>query len=227
MRSARRALWFPAVAALACSAASLGCEEPRKAAPRARAEDEAPVLVGVYPEKFQCESLISDTAMTELLGAPARKVESAASAPSGVASPCNYLATVAGQPSPIAWTFDIDCRDNMKQQAEALFAQYERTSSELVAAAMAQPASATAPVDGGAPKPRRAPELSREVDVGARGIDHHGTGLLFVDDDAPCYVRVVGPDADKRLALAKHLVSALTPATAPMSPRPLRAASPQ
>jgi hypothetical protein len=42
---------------------------------------------------------------------------------------------------------------------------------------------------------------------------------LFIDDDAPCYVRVVGPEADRRMALARHLVSALTPATAPMTPR--------
>lgn len=234
MRSARRALWFGAkvahlgarAGALVAAALAAGCEEPRKAAPP-RPVEEAPILVGVQPANFRCDSLITAEAMSELLGQPARQVESAAASPNGVASPCNYLVTVPGQPSP-AWTFDIDCRDNMKQKADALFAQYERTSAELVAAAMTDSAaSAPSPVDGGAAKPRKKPELAREVDVGARGLDHHGSGLLFLDDDAPCYVRVVGPDADKRLALAKHLATALTPATAPMSPRPLRSVMPR
>jgi hypothetical protein len=134
-----------------------------------------------------------------------------------VASPCSFLVAAAEQE---AWSFDIDCREGMRARAEALFAQYERSSAEAVAAA-ADPGTAAAGAagarDGG--KLARRPEMAREVEVGARGLDHHGQGLLFVDDDAPCYVRINGPDADRRLALARHLATALTPRTAPMSPR--------
>jgi hypothetical protein len=204
------------IASLVACLAGAACESPRKAAPAPSPQAEAPRLVGISPAEFRCESLATVETMTELLGAPARQVETAISSQSGTAAPCNYLVRAAEQE---AWTFDIDCRDGMKTRADALFAQYERTSAELVALAAATPAGATSgPADGG-PRPGRKPELAREVTVGARGLDHHGGGLLFIDDDAPCYVRVLGPDAERRLALAKHLAASLTPSTAPMSPR--------
>lgn len=227
MRSATCAIGIAAALGAAC--------EPPKQAPSARPEEEKRVMVGISPPEFRCDILATDEQMVELLGAPTRRVESAASSTNGMASPCNYLATRAGAAAPEAWTFDMDCRDNMLTRANALFAQYERTSAELVGMAAnakadpeaARPAPAPASGAGGggtagsAPdKPRGKPELAREVDVGARGLDHHGQGLLFIDDDAPCYVRVVGPDGERRLALARHLAAALKPATAPMSPRP-------
>ena len=192
-------------------------------------------MVGISPSEFRCDVLATDEQMAELLGAPARRVESAATSSSGVASPCNYLVTRAGSAAPEAWTFDLDCRDGMTARADALFAQYERTSAELVgmaATADAEPTRQARPAApgssgssdsssaGSAARPRSKPELARQVDVGARALDHHGQGLLFVDDDAPCYVRIVGPGGEHRLALARHLAAALRPATAPMSPRP-------
>jgi hypothetical protein len=39
--------------------------------------------------------------------------------------------------------------------------------------------------------------------------------LLFLDDDAPCYVRVIGPGADRRLALARLVAGRLERRTAP------------
>jgi hypothetical protein len=81
--------------------------------------------------------------------------------------------------------------------------------------------------DAGAVKPTdagiaiHAPEVSSEVAVGAKGLDHHGQGLIFIDDDAPCYVRVVGPDSARRLELAKLVAKNLTFANAPMTPRPM------
>jgi hypothetical protein len=57
------------------------------------------------------------------------------------------------------------------------------------------------------------------VAVGAKGLDHHGQGLIFVDDDAPCYVRVLGKDAARRLELARLIAKNLTFANAPMTPR--------
>ena len=44
-------------------------------------------------------------------------------------------------------------------------------------------------------------------------------GLIFIDDDTPCYVRVVGPSAAQRLALAKLISANLTLERAPMTPR--------
>ncbi|MFN0253182.1 MAG: hypothetical protein ACKV2T_40285, partial [Kofleriaceae bacterium] len=77
-------------------------------------------------------------------------------------------------------------------------------------------------VDAGIDAPQRAPEEASAVQVGAKGLDHHGQGLLFIDDDAPCYIRVVGPDKERRLALALHIAKNLTFANAPMSPRPFK-----
>ena len=45
---------------------------------------------------------------------------------------------------------------------------------------------------------------------------------MFIDDDAPCYVRVVGPNAAHRLELARLIAKNLTFANAPMTPRPLK-----
>jgi hypothetical protein len=175
-------------------------------------------LVGIYPEKWTCDQIATVEKVSELLGGPAHVNESPVLPPPGVPRPCNYM---VGEP-PVPWTFDIDCREGYKQRADALFEQYQRTSGEMVnqynIMADAKPIeTGTKPAVDAAP--HRAPEAAREVPVGAKGLDHHGQGLLFIDDDAPCYVRVVGPDADRRLALAQHIVQALTLANAPMEPR--------
>jgi hypothetical protein len=65
-----------------------------------------------------------------------------------------------------------------------------------------------------------AEEGSVRVDVGKWGVDHKDASLAFVDDDAPCTVRVVGPGADQRLAIARLIAPRLTSKTAPMRPRP-------
>jgi hypothetical protein len=201
--------------------ATLGCKKESSAPVSPMSStDPAPVIVGVEPREFQCDSIATAATLTQLLGGPARPIDGPISPPSGLARPCSYLVETAAGPE--AWFFDFDCRDTMKQRAEELFAQYERTSSELVEQ---YAAAADAGVVGAAPpgipdaRPARAPEAARDVEIGARGLDHHGQGLLFLDDDAPCYVRVVGPDADKRLHLARHIATALTPHTAPMRPR--------
>ena len=88
----------------------------------------------------------------------------------------------------------------------------------------AKPRPKPAPGQPALPPPNpNAVALATDVDVGARGLDHHGQALIFIDDDAPCYVRVTGPDAVARKELAEVLALALRPATAPMS---LRAADP-
>jgi hypothetical protein len=168
----------------------------------------------VYPDKWQCDSIASLEVLGELLGGTVRQLDSALSVPRGLPHPCNY--EVAGKTQEF-WTFDIDCRDGMKQRADALFAQY-KTSSE------GQVRRYEALADAGAIKPgdagvERAPEPAAEVFVGAKGLDHHGQGLIFIDDDAPCYVRVVGKDGARRLELAKLIAKNLTFANAPMTPR--------
>lgn len=172
-------------------------------------------LAGVYPETWQCDSVAPLDALGLVLGGTVKLVESAMSVPRGLPRPCNYELQAA---NPAYWTFDLDCRDGMKQRADALFAQYEMTSQELVQHYDAKAdAGAIKPNDAGPPP--HAPEPAVQVAVGAKGLDHHGQGLIFIDDDAPCYVRVVGKDAARRLELAKLVAKNLTFANAPMSPR--------
>lgn len=195
----------------------------------AQEADEAPrKLAGVYPEHFTCSTVTAEGDLVRVLGGTVRELDNPASVPRGVPKPCNFEVTI--QQPPEYWTFDIDCRDGMKQRADALFEQYTRTSGELVTqyniAADAAPIPGLKPDAGkrdpDAPPelPQRPPEEASAVDVGAKGLDHHGQGLLFIDDDAPCYVRIVGPDRTRRLELAKLVAKNLTFMNAPMTPRP-------
>ena len=176
-------------------------------------------LAGVYPEHFQCDTITKTDEVAQLLGAvKANQLVSAISPPKGVPQPCNYEVTMPAVME--YWTYDIDCRDTYKKQADALFAQYKRTSGELVQQYdHMTDAGLVKPTDAGIVVKR--PDDAIEVDVGAKALDHHGQGLLFIDDDAPCYVRVIGPDAARRLELAKTVAKNLTFANAPMTPRPL------
>jgi hypothetical protein len=175
---------------------------------------------GVFPDKFECSSIMSTAALTEVLGGPTRAIDSPSSVPPGLARPCTY--EVAKDP-PEYWTFDFDCRDGYKKRADALFAQYQQINDDRI-----QEYNRVS--DAGIPKaPKEAkdaavvlvqPGASMQVDVGAKALDHNDQGLLFIDDDAPCYVRVIGPAADRRLALAKQVAKQLTFMNAPMTPRP-------
>lgn len=207
-----------AVGAFACSKSDGG--EPQA---KDKAVEGGPTLAGVWPDKFKCDTIVTPDDLAPVLGGATRQIDNPASVPRGVAHPCVYevgtdVITDAGAPVFAYWTFDFDCRDNYKQTADALFAQYTKQNAELVAQfdAMAD-AGALKPNDAGTPMTR--PGESSEVSVGAKALDHHGQGLLFIDDDAPCYVRVVGPDTEKRLALANLIAKNLTFMNAPMQPR--------
>ena len=219
-----------AVLLLALSACSTsGSGETDKADKKGSAERK---LAGIYPENFRCDSIANEQALGAVLAGQVRTLDSPSSIPRGVPHPCTY--EVQRQPQPEYWTFDFDCRDGYKQRADALFEQYTRTSSELVEqyniASDAAPVPDPEPkkkepkkdMDAGIDAPQRAPEEASVVQVGAKGLDHHGQGLIFIDDDAPCYVRVVGPDKDRRLALAQLIATNLTFANAPMTPRPFK-----
>ena len=176
-------------------------------------------LAGVFADRFQCDSITKNAEIAQILGGvKANKLESAISPPKGVPQPCNY--EVVMQSTLEYWTYDIDCRDHFKERADKLFEQYKRTSGELVAQYdHMSDAGLVKASDAGVVIKR--PDDAVEVQVGAKALDHHGQGLLFVDDDAPCYVRVIGPDAPRRLALALAVAKNLTFVNAPMDPRPM------
>ena len=187
-------------------------------------------LAGVYPESFKCESIVTLEVLGQLLGGTVRQLDGAMTPPRGIAAPCSYEVTTQAPEIERAsersragttyWTFDFDCRDGMKQRADALFAQYSMDSSANVQKYNElSDAGAIKPTDAGIVI--HAPESSAEVAVGAKGLDHHGQGLIFIDDDAPCYVRVVGPGFEHRVELAKLIAKNLTFANAPMTPRPM------
>lgn len=205
----RGLFWIPLV--IGCAA---GCKDEKPAPPAERAAP-ARKLAGVYPEQWKCDSIASLDQLGALLGGTVNQLSTNMLMPKGLPNPCNYEVQLK---EPEFWTFDVDCRDGMKQRADALFEQYRQTSADLV-----QQYDTLA--DAGALKPNdsgvevRPPEHAVEVAVGAKGLDHHGRGLIFIDDDAPCYVRVVGKDAGRRLALAQLVAKNLTFANAPMTPR--------
>jgi hypothetical protein len=107
-----------------------GCKNDGAAAPGKSVADDPPVkLAGVYPDRFECSSIASLDALGQILGGTAKQIDSAMSVPRGLPHPCNYEVQGAALEY---WTFDLDCRDGMKQRADALFAQYTRESNELV-----------------------------------------------------------------------------------------------
>jgi hypothetical protein len=207
-----RSSWLPVLLLLAaCDSGASGKTDEKKT------QEPERKLAGVYAEHFDCKTVTTSEQIAQLLGAvKANLMVSAISPPRGVPQPCAY--EVVMQSEIQAWTYDIDCRDGMKERADALFAQYKKTSAELVEAFNAQADAGIKQSDAGVAI--RPPEDAVEVEVGAKALDHHGRGLLFIDDDAPCYVRVIGPDAPRRLELAKLVAKNLTFQNAPMTPRP-------
>jgi hypothetical protein len=201
----RRFLWVLVVLA--------GCKDDGAAAsdPPARPR----TLAGVYPEKWQCDSVVTLDTLAQLLGGTAKPVDTAVPVERGLPHQCIYEVQARDLER---WMFDVDCRAGMKQRADALFAQYKELSRDAIEHyASHPPAGGTKGRDAGVEL--HPPEPAVEVAVGAKGLDHRGQGLIFIDDDAPCYVRVVGGDASRRLELAKHLATHLTFANAPMTPR--------
>lgn len=208
------------------------CSNDGSATNQAKTTDETPrKLAGVYPEQFKCDSIATTDVLAQVLGGTVKQIDNPGAVPRGIAHPCNYEVELQ---QPEVWTFDFDCRDGMKQRADALFKQYTQNSAEQVE--LYNGLSDAGPKEGAATKrdagvrdkdagidaPPRAPEAAQEVMVGMKGLDHHGQGLIFIDDDAPCYVRVTGPDSGRRLELAKLLAKNLTFANAPMTPRPFK-----
>jgi hypothetical protein len=173
-------------------------------------------LAGVWPKDFQCSSIAAPAALTQLLGGEVKQAESPMTSPKGVAAPCVY--EVLRDNMVELWQFDFDCRDNYKTLFEKLVEQYKRQNTEMIADwNYRADAGLFKPTDAGAEYNR--PGDPVDVQIGAQGLDHHGTATIFLDDDAPCYVRVAGKDGARRLELAKLVAKNLTFQNAPMTPR--------
>ena len=199
------------------SIAFSGCESD-SASPNEPEPKPSLKLAGVSPDRFECSSVTTTQALAKVLGAPARAIESASSVPNGIARPCEYEIATA---IPEIWTYDLDCRDGYKRRADSLFEQYRQQNADRIA-------SYNQVSDAGAIKPNDAgvvykqPGAATDIAVGAKGLDHNDQAVIFIDDDAPCYVRVFGPDAQRRLELSKLIAKNLTFANAPMKPRPFK-----
>lgn len=190
------------------------------AEPPARPVDEPPPskTAGVEPDRFECTSIVPAETLAALLGAAAHPLATATGMPRGLPPPCTYELETA----PVEhWTYDFDCRADYKRRADALFAQYQQMNADRIAQYNRVADAGVKPTGDAGAEPR-APGTSAAVAVGAKGLDHNDQGLIFIDDDAPCYVRVVGPDAARRLELGKLIAKNLTYDNAPMGIRPAR-----
>ena len=136
--------------------------------------------------------------------------------PKGVPAPCVY--EILRDNAVEQWQFDFDCRDNYKKTFDSLLEQYRRQNLDMIADWNHRAdAGLFKPDDAGTQFNR--PGDPVDVEIGGKGLDHHGTATIFLDDDAPCYVRVAGKDGTRRLALAKLIAKNLTFQNAPMTPR--------
>jgi hypothetical protein len=194
------------------------------AAPPAKEAPEEMVQLGVLPHQLDCDTLAPPAELSALLGGPIERVDSEFEPPRGVPKPCQYAVLIDAPPpaepppgadgdevpdGPLvqAFSFDLDCRAEALEKADRLMAQYAARRSLN---------------PDGTPGPEPTP-----VPVGRKAMDHNGSAILFVDDDTPCYVRVNGPDPERRLALAQLVERRLTERTAPtMNPVFRRASAP-
>ncbi len=202
---------------------------PGSAGSAGAVDDRAPKHAGVWPDKFECDSLATVEVLGALLGGPAQRVGTVVSVSTGVPKPCAYEVAMPqpavlppdAQPRPPeSWSYDLDCRNNYKDTADALFLQYADINGRRIEAYNEASDAGIPPNDAGIVYHQ--PGAAVVVDVGAKGLDHNDQSILFIDDDAPCYIRVNGPDAPRRLLLAKLVAKNLTYVNAPMELRPLK-----
>lgn len=206
-----RSLLFLVAAVGACKT-----DPGARSADKEEKPEKPPQLAGVWPKDFQCSSIVAPAAITQLLGGEIKQAETPISTTKGLAAPCIY--EVLRDNTVEQWQFDFDCRDNYKTTYEKLVEQYKRQNLEMIADwNYRADAGLFKPNDAGTEYNR--PGDPRAVAIGAEGLDHHGTATVFIDDDAPCYVRVAGKDPARRLELAKLVAQNLTIMNAPMTPR--------
>jgi hypothetical protein len=190
---------IPSISALALGVAIAtlggGCERDEGEPAKVIGDDPEPgpvTGIGVFPDDFRCETVAPLPRVAEAVGVTVTLEPSGFKPPFGTPASCNYVAaapppatTDAGTAAPGTWSFDVDCRQLALRDAGRLMAEY-------------------------ASHPEAIP-----VRVGKSGIDHRDVVLLFVDDDTPCYARVIGPSQRAREALATLIAAGLDPSTAP------------
>lgn len=213
-----RILWAAGLAVLVTACDQGGAKKVEEVADKPLSANARPML-GVRPDKFDCAAFLPEADLGALLGGTVRPAESRLPVPKNVAKPCGYELSIGAGDAGTAesWSYDFDCRPDYEKRAELLFADYLRKNADLMEAyAKAHPDGKPTINDAGVTL--NAPGASKEVAVGRRAIDHHGQSIVFIDDDAPCYVRINGPGADRRLMLAKLVSERLHEANAPMEP---------
>lgn len=185
------------IAALA-AAAACGGEEPKRPAPEARPAPAAPAVEpapgATVPTQSRAVVGISPVDFKCDTIAPQARIEEIVAAPlqrvtTGFTPPEGVAAACHYESTaadrPGEWSYDIDCRERALGDARRL-------------------------IDKNAPEPDSVP-----VEVGREGLDHHNAQLLFIDDDAPCYVRIQARDQADRLAIGMMLADGLTRRNAP------------
>ncbi len=174
-----------AVATLSLTLAA--CGDAKKSKP-------SPLVVDEQPAETYLVGIRSEEFECESLLSEAKSVELFGGRVTKVESPFTPPAGVpkacnyvsySAGRAPIQWSFDIDCREGALTDAGDLLVSYANAPDAV---------------------PLR---------VGQSALDHHNSSLLFIDDDTPCYGRVLGPDREGRQRLALLLVTALTPRSAP------------
>ncbi len=207
--------------ALAAIAAATGCEDKKPPAAAVSAADSPVTLWGIEPSEWSCDRIATPALMSQALGGPTRAIDSPMATAVGTAKPCTF---VFEGDQPEAWSFDLDCRPSAMRVAAQLFTEYAAQNVAYIDAFDAATGGKVIKDDAGVEQ--HAVEPPREVAVGKRGLDHHGMQILFIDDDAPCYVRVSGPDPDRRLRVAELVAKQLTAVNAPMRPYPAPSPAP-
>jgi hypothetical protein len=172
-----------------------GCKEAveDKPAPKVLSADDqtVPEAIGVYPSEFKCETVAPLPAVIDAVGQTVTLRAQQFEPQFGTPGACEYHGEEVKPAEGIdagpypSWSFDIDCRTLGLQSGERLMATYA------------------------------ADETSVPIRVGKSGIDHRDTVLLFIDDDSPCSVRVLGRDREIRTALAELVAKNLTATNAP------------
>ncbi len=160
----------------------------------------AELRTGIHPDDFQCDQVVSGDAVSKAVNLQITVETSSFEPPTGVARACNYIghsedseptattdATADAGPAMAqqTWSFDVDCRATALDTGRSLLAQWGKDSG------------ATA------------------LEIGKQAIDHRDVVLLLIDDDTPCYARILGPGQVNRKAIAKLLVAGLSRDNAP------------
>lgn len=155
-------------------------------------------IVGIDPLIYKCENLVTLADVSEALGGEITQKQVAFDPPPGTPLPCHYVLS-AGERTEL-WSFDMDCRSDALETADALFEQYRVNQMN----------------DAGI-----STNETGDLSIGRRAMDHHGQALIAVDDDTDCYIRVLGPSSEGRRTLGALLVNKLVWANAPIRPRRL------